>query len=93
MFPELFHIGSYSHTYGVLVALAFLAAMAPWSLRPARRASNSDAVVNLGILCGLAPSLGAKMMMFLMDFPTTRAIRARSSPSPAFRPAAFSTAA
>jgi phosphatidylglycerol---prolipoprotein diacylglyceryl transferase len=70
MLPRLFHIGSFSQsTYGVLVALAFLVALSVIS-RLARRASlNSDAVVNLGILCGLSAIVGAKIMMFLVDIP------------------------
>ena len=70
MFPRLFHIGSFSQsTYGVLVALAFLVALSVIA-RLARRAGlNSDAVVNLGILCGLSAIVGAKIMMFLVDIP------------------------
>jgi len=70
MFPRLFHIGSFSQsTYGVLVALAFLAALMIVS-RLARRAGlNSDLVVNLGILCGISAIIGAKVMMFLIDIP------------------------
>ncbi|HUE24643.1 MAG TPA: prolipoprotein diacylglyceryl transferase [Bryobacteraceae bacterium] len=70
MFPRLFHIGSYSQaTYGVLVALAFLVAISVIA-RLARRAGlNSDAVVNLGIVCGLSAIVGAKIMMFLVDIP------------------------
>ena len=70
MFPRLFQIGSYSQaTYGVLVALAFLAALSVIS-RLARRASlDSDAVVNLGIVCGLSAIVGAKIMMYLVDIP------------------------
>ncbi len=70
MLPRLLHIGSFSQsTYGVLVALAFLAALSLIA-RLARRAGiNSDAVVNLGILCGLSAIVGAKIMMFLVDLP------------------------
>jgi phosphatidylglycerol:prolipoprotein diacylglycerol transferase len=70
MFPRLFQIGSYSQaTYGVLVAVAFLAALSVIS-RLARRAGlNGDKVVNLGILCGLSAIVGAKIMMFLVDIP------------------------
>jgi phosphatidylglycerol:prolipoprotein diacylglycerol transferase len=68
MFPRLFQIGSFSQsTYGVLVALAFLVALSAIA-RLARRAGlNSDAVVNLGILCALSAMVGAKIMMFLID--------------------------
>jgi phosphatidylglycerol:prolipoprotein diacylglycerol transferase len=70
MFPRLFQIGGFSQsTYGVLVALAFLAALSLIS-RLARRAGlNSDRVVNLGILCGVSAIIGAKIMMFLVDIP------------------------
>jgi phosphatidylglycerol---prolipoprotein diacylglyceryl transferase len=70
MLPRLFHIGSFSQSaYGVLVALAFLAALSLIA-RLARRAGlNSDVVVNLGILCGISAIVGAKLMMFLVDIP------------------------
>ena len=69
MLPRLFHIGSFSQsTYGVLVAAAFLIALSLTS-RLARRAGlNSDHVVNLGILCGISAMVGAKIMMYLVDF-------------------------
>jgi len=68
MYPEIFHL-SFLHTYGVLVALAFLAGL--WmSTRLARQAKlNPDAVTNLGIYCALAAIAGAKVMMFLVDIP------------------------
>ena len=70
MFPRLFQIGGYSQaTYGVLVAIAFLVALSVIS-RLARRAGlNSDAVVNLGMLCGITAIIGAKIMMYLIDLP------------------------
>ena len=70
MFPRLFQIGAYTQaTYGVLVAIAFLVALSVIS-RLARRAGlNSDAVVNLGILCGISAIIGAKIMMYLIDLP------------------------
>jgi phosphatidylglycerol:prolipoprotein diacylglycerol transferase len=68
MYPEIFHL-SFLHTYGVLVALAFLAGL--WmSTRLAREAKlNPDAVTNLGIYCALAAIAGAKVMMVLVDIP------------------------
>ena len=68
MFPQLFHICGFSQsTYGVLVAIAFLVALMMIG-RLARRAGlDYDAVVNLGILCGVTAILGAKVMMFLVD--------------------------
>ena len=70
MFPEIFHIGFFHlHTYGVLVAAGFLAAL--WMAgRLARRDHLShEAVTNLGIYCALAALAGAKVMMILIDVP------------------------
>lgn len=68
MYPEIFHL-SFLHTYGVLVALAFLAGL--WmATRLGRKVGlNSDAVTNLGIYCALAAIVGAKLMMLLVDLP------------------------
>ena len=70
MYPEILQL-SFLHTYGVLVAVAFLTAL--WLAgRLARQAGlNVDAVTNLGIYCALAAIAGAKLMMFLIDFRTT----------------------
>src|SRR5689334_25169163 len=68
MYPEIFHI-SFLHTYGVLVAAAFLTAL--WLAgRLAKEAGlDHEAVTNLGIYCALAAIGGAKVMMFLVDIP------------------------
>jgi phosphatidylglycerol:prolipoprotein diacylglycerol transferase len=68
MYPEVFHL-SFLHTYGVLVAIAFLAAL--WLAgRLAREAGlHVESVTNLGIYCALAAIGGAKLMMFLIDIP------------------------
>jgi len=68
MYPEVFHL-SFLHTYGVLVALAFLAGL--WvATRLARQADlNTEAVFNLGFYSALAAMLGAKIMMILVDLP------------------------
>jgi phosphatidylglycerol:prolipoprotein diacylglycerol transferase len=67
MYPEILHV-SFLHTYGFLVALAFLAGL--WMAgRLARRAGLSyDAVTNLGLYCAIAAIAGAKLMMFVVDF-------------------------
>lgn len=69
MFPKLISIGSfYIPTYGVLVALGFLAGLAI-TLRLARRAGlASEKITNLAIYCVIAGILGAKLFMFLFDF-------------------------
>lgn len=68
MYPELFHL-SFLHTYGVLVAGAFLIGL--WmTTRLGRSAGlNSDALTNLAVYCALAALVGAKLMMFLVDVP------------------------
>ncbi len=69
MLPKLISHGDFFlPTYGVMVALAFLAAL--WIIgRLAREAGlKSEPVMNLGIYCALAGMLGAKLMMFAFDW-------------------------
>ena len=68
MFPKLIQIGSfYIPTYGVLVALGFLAGMGI-TLRLARRAGlPQDKITNLAVYCALSGILGAKLLMVLFD--------------------------
>src|ERR1051326_5117762 len=67
MYPAIFHL-QFLHTYGVLVALAFLAGV--WMAgRLARRVGlNPEAVTNLALYCALAAIIGAKLMMFVVDY-------------------------
>jgi phosphatidylglycerol:prolipoprotein diacylglycerol transferase len=66
MYPEFLHI-PFLHTYGVLVALAFLAGLGVATRLAKPAGLNGDAVVNLGIYCALSAIAGAKLMMFLVD--------------------------
>jgi phosphatidylglycerol---prolipoprotein diacylglyceryl transferase len=68
MFPKLVTIGSfYVPTYGVLVALGFLAGLGI-TLRLARRAGlPPDKITNLAVYCAMAGIVGAKLFMFLFD--------------------------
>jgi phosphatidylglycerol---prolipoprotein diacylglyceryl transferase len=68
MYPEIFHV-SFLHTYGLLVALAFLAGLWMAQHLGKRGGLNPEAVTNLGIYCALAAIAGAKLMMFLVDIP------------------------
>jgi phosphatidylglycerol:prolipoprotein diacylglycerol transferase len=68
MYPEIFHI-SFLHTYGALVAAAFLTALWMASKLGRRAGLNVDDVTNLGIYCALSAIVGAKLMMFLVDLP------------------------
>lgn len=68
MYPEILHV-SFLHSYGVLVALAFLTGL--WiTTRLGKSAGlNTEAVTNLAVYCALAAIVGAKVMMFLIDIP------------------------
>jgi phosphatidylglycerol---prolipoprotein diacylglyceryl transferase len=68
MLPKLISIGSfYIPTYGVLVALGFLAGLGV-TLRLARRAGMpEEKITNLAVYCAIAGLLGAKLFMFLFD--------------------------
>ncbi len=68
MYPEIFHL-SFLHTYGVLVAIAFLAGLWMASRLATRAGLDADAVTNLGIYCALSAIVGAKLMMFIVDAP------------------------
>lgn len=68
MLPHLFRIGSFSlPTYGVLVALAFLAALWMAARFAAMQGVSKDKVINLGVYCALMGMLGAKVFMIAMD--------------------------
>ncbi len=68
MFPKLVSIGSfYIPTYGVLVALGFLAGLGI-AVRLARRAGlPAEKITNLAVYCAMAGIVGAKLFMFLFD--------------------------
>ena len=67
MYPEVLHI-KFLHTYGVLVALAFVAGL--WLTARLGKSSgmNGDAIANLALYCALAAIVGAKLMMFIVNF-------------------------
>src|SRR6202790_5307706 len=52
-------------TYGVLVALAFLAGLWVTARLAGRVGINQELVVNLVVYCALAGLLGAKLLMFV----------------------------
>lgn len=71
MFPKLIQIGSfYLPTYGVLVALGFLAGLTI-TVRLGRRSGlDGEKITNLAVYCALAGLLGAKVLMILFDWRT-----------------------
>jgi phosphatidylglycerol:prolipoprotein diacylglycerol transferase len=66
MYPELFHI-SFLHTYGVLVALGFLAGLWMAGRLAVRTGLNAEQTTNLGLYCALAALVGAKLMMLVVN--------------------------
>ena len=69
MFPKLITIGSFFlPTYGVLVALGFLAGL--WvTVRLARRSGISgELITNLAVYCALGGLIGAKILMIIFDW-------------------------
>ncbi len=68
MFPQLLKFGNFFiPTYGVLVTSAFLIALWLATRLAAKAGLDKEAVLNLGIYCGLAGILGAKLLMILVD--------------------------
>jgi len=68
MYPELFHL-PLLRTYGVLVALAFLAGLWMAGKFGKEAGLHQQSVTDLGIYCALAAMVGAKLMMYLVDLP------------------------
>ncbi|MEP7353328.1 MAG: prolipoprotein diacylglyceryl transferase [Acidobacteriota bacterium] len=69
MYPKLIEIGTfYLPTYGVLVALGFLAGLAV-TVKLSRRAGlNPERMTNLAVYIALAGMLGAKLFMIAFDW-------------------------
>jgi phosphatidylglycerol---prolipoprotein diacylglyceryl transferase len=69
MLPKLISIGSfYLPTYGVMVALAFLAGLAITVTLARRKGLNPELVTNLAVYVALAGMLGAKILMIVFDW-------------------------
>jgi phosphatidylglycerol:prolipoprotein diacylglycerol transferase len=69
LLPKLFHIGNfYLPTYGVLVALGFLAGLTITTKLAKRNGLNPELVTNLAVYCALAGLLGAKVLMILFGW-------------------------
>lgn len=70
MFPKIFSIGTFFlPTYGVLVALGFLAGL--WvTVRLARKGGlDAEKITNLAVYVALAGLIGAKLLMIAFDWP------------------------
>jgi len=69
MFPKLFDLGPFSvYSYGLLLALAYLAGlqMAVW--RAKARGIDGTKVMDLGVGIIIAALVGAKLMLLVVDF-------------------------
>ncbi|MDY6838496.1 MAG: prolipoprotein diacylglyceryl transferase [Thermodesulfobacteriota bacterium] len=73
MHPVLFHIGPFAlHTYGVFVAIAFLAAMA-LALKEARRVGEDpDRLLDLCFYVLIAAIVGSRILYVVIEWPTFR---------------------
>lgn len=68
MYPEIFRIGGFPiHTYGVLLALAFLTALVVAARLAARDGLARDRIYDLGLWMLLAALLGSKALMLLTE--------------------------
>jgi len=69
MHPILFRIGSWPvYSYGVLLALAYLAGMQIAVVRARRNGLDGARVMDLGIYIIIAALVGAKLMLIAVDF-------------------------
>lgn len=69
MFPKLISFGDYFlPTYGVLVALAFLAGLSLTGRLSRKAGFNPETITNLAIYCALSGLAGAKLLMFAFDW-------------------------
>jgi phosphatidylglycerol---prolipoprotein diacylglyceryl transferase len=66
MYPEVLHF-SFLHTYGLLVAIAFLVALWVVGRLSPKAGLNADALTNLGVYCALAAIVGAKLMLLIIE--------------------------
>jgi phosphatidylglycerol:prolipoprotein diacylglycerol transferase len=69
MYPILFEIGGWPvYAYGVLLAVAYLAALQLAVVRARRIGLDGSRVMDLGIYLIIAALVGAKLMLILVDF-------------------------
>ncbi|MFN7920910.1 MAG: prolipoprotein diacylglyceryl transferase [Bryobacteraceae bacterium] len=69
MFPKIISIGSFFlPTYGLMVALGFLVALWLAGRLAKQTGLDPEAVTNLGVYAALAGFVGAKLLMFIVEF-------------------------
>ena len=69
MFPKIVDLGPVTiHTYGLLLALAFIAGIWLASRNARKQDINPDSIWNMGLIIIFAALVGAKVLLFLSDF-------------------------
>jgi phosphatidylglycerol:prolipoprotein diacylglycerol transferase len=69
MYPKILDLGQLTiHTYGLLLALAFIAGIWLASRNAAKAGVNPDSIWNLGLIIIFSALVGAKLLLFLSDF-------------------------
>jgi phosphatidylglycerol:prolipoprotein diacylglycerol transferase len=69
MYPKLLDLGQLTiHTYGLLLALAFIAGIWLASRNAAKAGLNPDSIWNLGLIIIFSALVGAKLLLFVSDY-------------------------
>jgi phosphatidylglycerol:prolipoprotein diacylglycerol transferase len=69
MFPKILDIGPITvHSYGLLLALAFIAGIWLASSLARKEGLNPDSIWNMGLIIIFSALVGAKILLFLSDF-------------------------
>jgi phosphatidylglycerol---prolipoprotein diacylglyceryl transferase len=69
MFPKILDMGPVTiHTYGLLLAVAFICGIWTVSRNARKNGIESDSVWNLGLLIIFSALVGAKVLLFLSDY-------------------------
>jgi phosphatidylglycerol---prolipoprotein diacylglyceryl transferase len=68
MYPKILDVGPLTiHTYGLLLALAFIAGIWLASRNAAKSGLNPDSIWNLGLIIIFSALVGAKLLLFISD--------------------------
>lgn len=69
MYPKILDLGPLTiHTYGLLLALAFIAGIWLASRNAAKSGLNPDSIWNLGLIVIFSALVGAKLLLFISDW-------------------------
>jgi phosphatidylglycerol:prolipoprotein diacylglycerol transferase len=69
MYPKLWELGPLTiHTYGLLLALAFIAGIWLASRNAAKVGLNPDSIWNLGLIIIFSALVGAKFLLFISEY-------------------------